>query len=696
MKRFIAAQLLTDEAWQTALKEGFHLQHIDDTPDRYLRAVILRAMEEELAEVRQIVANPEKPTFENTVVALSRAGGLLGRASGVMYNLESAETNDALTDLVEEMAPLLADHSNRILLWPELFARVKEVYDNPPAELTEEDERLLQKTYEGFERSGATLDEAGKEQFREISRKLAQTQAKFSNHLLKETHSFVLHIENESDLDGLPAMHREAAAHEAAQRGLKGWVFTLQAPSFVPFMMYASNRALREQLYRAYHSRCLHDNEFNNEAVVKDIINLRQQKARLLGYPHFAQYALRRRMAETPEAVYSLLSQLIESYKPRAVEEVTEVETLARQMEGEDFRLMPWDFSYYSRLLKKQRFDYDPDMLRPYFELGRVKQGVFGLATKLYGITFEPDTSIPTYHPEVETYRVADADGNFLAVLYADFFPRKTKQGGAWMTNYRDEHCDLPTAQPATPANSLRPVVSINTNFTRPTDNTPSLLTLGEVETFLHEFGHALHGIFAMTHYEALSGTSVLWDFVELPSQFMENFAVEPAFLHTFARHYQTDEPLPESYIERIRQSRTFQAAYACMRQVSFGLLDMACYTLTSDFDEPLKPFEDRATEAVQLLPTIPDSSMLVQFGHIMSGGYAAGYYSYKWAEVLDADAFSLFAENGIFDRATAQSFRDNILSKGDTCSPMKLYTAFRHRQPTIDALLRRDGIAPK
>lgn len=696
MKKFIAAQLLTDEAWQSALKEGFHLQHFEETPERYLRAVLHKAMEEELAEVDQIVANPDAPTFENTIVALSRAGGLLGRASGVMYNLESAETNDALTELVEEMAPVLSDHGNRILLRPDLFARVKEVYDNPPADLTEEDRRLLRKTYEGFERSGATLDEEGKAQFREISRKLAQAQAKFSNHLLKETHSFTLHIEDEADLDGLPPMQREAAAHEAAQRGLKGWVITLQAPSFVPFMMYASNRTLREKLYRAYHTRCLHDNAYNNVDVVKEIINLRQQKARLLGYPHFAQYALRRRMAETPEAVYDLLNQLIESYKPRAVEEVAEVAALARETEGEDFKLMPWDFSYYSRLLKKQRFDYDPDMLRPYFELGRVKQGVFGLATKLYGITFEPDKSLPTYHPEVEAYRVFDAEGNFLAVLYADFFPRKTKQGGAWMTNYRDEHCDLPTAQPVTPAASLRPVVSINTNFTRPTASTPSLLTLGEVETFLHEFGHALHGIFAMTHYEALSGTSVLWDFVELPSQFMENFAVEPAFLHTFARHYETDEPLPESYIERIRQSRTFQAAYACMRQVSFGLLDMACYTLTADFDGPLKPFEDRATAAVALLPTIPEASMLVQFGHIMSGGYAAGYYSYKWAEVLDADAFSLFQENGIFDRETARSFRELILSKGDTRSPMQLYTEFRHRTPSIDALLRRDGIAAK
>lgn len=650
-------------------------------------------MARELEEVDAIVRNPEMPNFDNTIAALDASGEDLERATAVMYNLLSAETNDSLDDLANEMSPLLSEHSSSIMLNGALFQRIKAVKEQNCTSLTEEQRMLLDKTYEGFERSGATLSEEDKVRFREIKTRLSAAALRFQQNLLKDTNTFFLHLTDEADLDGIPEIHREAAAQEACERKLKGWVFTLHAPSFGPFMMYARRRDLRERMYRAYHSRCIHGDEFDNRAVVTEIVNLRRELAQLLGYKHYADFALRRRMAETPEIVYRLLNDLIEHYYPQAEEEVAEVARLAREQEGEDFRMQPWDFSYYSQKLKEQRYAYDPDLFRPYLELSRVKQGVFFLATRLYGISFEEDSSIPVYHPDVTAYRIYDRDHRFLAVLFLDFFPRQSKQGGAWMTNYRDEHADIAAAAEVTPENSFRPVVSVTTNFTKPTLTKPALLTMGEVGTFLHEFGHALHGIFAMTHYASLSGTSVYWDFVELPSQFMENYATEPEFLSTFARHYQTDEPLPLEYVEKIRRARNFQVAYACMRQVSFCLLDMAYYTLETPFEREIKSFEEEAWQRAQLLPTVPETCMTVQFSHIMSGGYAAGYYSYKWAEVLDADAFALFKERGIFDGATAESFRVNVLSQGGTRSPMKLYTAFRGQEPTINALLRRDGL---
>lgn len=693
---FLSSQLLDDQQWQLALKEGFQLPACEQEPHERLRNLIKQETDKEMEEVERIANNPEAPTFENTIVALEHSGQGLERATTVMYNLLDAETNDDLDSLAEEITPLLSEHSNNIMLNEKLFARVKAVYDNPPAHLTSEDRKLLEKTYEGFERSGATLDAAGKARFREISRQLAAATIRFSNHLLKDTNAFFLHLQEEQALEGIPEMHRQAAAQEATDRGLDGWVFTLHAPSFIPFMTYAARRDLREKMYRAYHSRCTHQDEQNNFQTVRDLVNLRRELAALLGYPHFAAYALRRRMAGTTEKVYNLLHELTDSYLPEARKEVQAVAEKAQSLEGKDFMLMPWDFAYYSQLLRKDLFDYDPDMLRPYLELGSVKQGVFNLATRLYGITFEEDRSIPVYHPDVTAYRVYDRDHSLLAVLLTDFFPRKGKQGGAWMTNYRSEHCDLPTNETVTPENSVRPVVSITTNFTKPAADTPALLSLGEVETFLHEFGHALHGIFAMTHYEALSGTSVYWDFVELPSQFMENYATEPEFLHTFARHYQTGATLPQEYIDRIRRARTFQAAYQCIRQVSFGLLDMVCYTLQEAFPENVKAFEEQAWEAVRLMPQVADSCMAVQFSHIMSGGYAAGYYSYKWAEVLDADAFAMFREEGIFNEETARRFRTCILAPGGTVHPMELYLRFRGREPRINALLERDGVSPK
>lgn len=694
MQDFISSQLLNDEQWQEALNNGFHnITAKSGSRAERLRPLMEEGMRKEIAQVQEIADNPEVPTFNNTIKRLCESGELLERVSTIMYNLLSADTDDELDNLANEMASKLSAHTSSIMMNEKLFKRVKYVYEHATEFLQEEDKMLLDKTYEMFERSGATLDREGKKRYREITARLSELSLKFSQNLLKETNSFVLHITSDTELSGLPEMHRKTAAREAEERGLKGWVFTLHAPSYGPFMMYADNRARREELYRAYHTRCTHDNENNNFAVVAGIVNLRRELAQLLGYNTYADYALKRRMAQTPDAVYNLLDDLITNYLPKAKEEVALVERKAKELEGEDFQLQSWDFAYYSQKLKKELYDYDPDMLRPYFELSQVIQGVLGLATKLYGISFVEDRSIPVYQEDVKAFKVFDKDKSFLAVLFLDFFPRTSKQGGAWMTDYRGEHANVPSTVKVTAKNSVRPVVSVTTNFTKPTDDTPALLTLGEVETFLHEFGHALHGIFAMTHYASLSGTSVYWDFVELPSQFMENYAVEPDFLNTFARHYQTGQSLPDVFVERIKTSRNFQAAYACMRQVSFGLLDMAYYMLTDRFDEDIRHFEQNAWHKVALLPVVPETCMSVQFGHIMSGGYSAGYYSYKWAEVLDADAFAHFKENGIFNSEVADSFRQNVLSRGGTEPPMTLYTRFRGNAPSIDALLKRDGI---
>lgn len=646
-----------------------------------IHEAITEGMRREKEEVMQIIDNPAPPTFENTILALENCGELLERATCLMYNILSAERNDELEILSEDIASTLSEHGADIMLNPKLFARVKEVKENA-TNLDHEQQMLLDKTYEGFERSGATLDEEGKRKFREIKKELSELSLKFSSNLLAETNAYQLLVTNEADLSGLPQMQVEAARQAAQEHGHEtGWLFTLHAPSYVPFLTYADNRELRRQLYMAYNTRATHEGEHNNFALCERLINLRLQLAQVLGYSDYASYVLKRRMARSEERVMAFLDDLLEKYLPHAKHEVAEIETFARSKEGDDFVLQPWDFSYYSQQLKKQRFDFDPEALRPYFELSQVIDGVFGLATRLYGITFQEATDIPVYHPDVKAYRVMDADGSFLAVFYADFFPRPTKQGGAWMTNYLEQ------------AEGRRPHVSIVTNFTKPTATQPSLLTHGEVETFLHEFGHALHGILANTRYASLSGTNVYWDFVELPSQFMENFAIEPAFLRTFARHYQTGEPLPEEWIQRIRDSRNFNVAWACIRQLSFGYLDMSYYMLHHPLHADLRQWEENVWRPLLLLPRIPETCMTVQFGHIMSGGYSAGYYSYKWAEVLDADAFAAFQEAGIFDADTASRFRHTILEKGGTIPPDELYRQFRGREASADALLRRDGL---
>jgi peptidyl-dipeptidase Dcp len=641
--------------------------------------------------IDRIVNNPDEPTFENTIIPEDEVKGrkhyydLLDRVTTVFFNLLSAESNDDLEALAQKMSPILTRHANDVSLNPKLFARIKYVHDHH-RELTPEESMLLEKSYDGFVRSGALLDEKGKQRLRELTEEASRLSLTFSQNLLKENKAFELNITDEAKLDGLPDSVRETAAETARERGEKGWVFTLDAPSYVPFMMYSSQRDLRKKMYMARATQGTHDNGNSNIEVCKRLINLRREMAQLLGYKTYADYVMKYRMASNVKNVYKLLDDLIENYKPTALKEQADIQALARKLEGDEFEVMPWDSSYYSHKLKLEKFDLDPEMLRPYLEVSNVIKGVFGLATRLYGITFKERNDIPVYNPDVRTYEVSDTDGSYLALLYVDFHPRKGKQDGAWMTEYQGQWIERD-------GTNVRPHVSLVMNLSRPTADKPALLNLSEVETFLHEFGHSLHGMFANTRFESLSGTNVWWDFVEMPSQFMENYAVEKDFLHTFAFHYKTGEPMPDELIDKVVASRNFNAASACLRQVSFGLLDMAYYTLTEPFTANLMEFEKKAWAKAIITKQLPDTCMTTQFSHIMAGGYAAGYYSYKWAEVLDADVFSVFKKNGIFDRKTAQSFRDNILSRGGTEHPMVLYKRFRGQEPTIDALLERDGI---
>ena len=641
-------------------------------------------------ELDNIINNPEEPTFENTIAIdyddeKERYYSLLDNVSTVFFNLLSAETNDDMDELAEKMQPILTKHDNDISLNPKLFARIKYVYEHH-RNLTEEEETLLNKTYDGFVRSGALLDEEGKEKLRKLTEEASMLSLQFSQNLLKENKAFTLHITDEKDLDGLPDTQKQAALEAAKERNMDGWVITLDGPSYGPFMQYATNRELRKQLYMARNTECTHDNDSNNLEICKRLVNLRREVAQLLGYDTYADYVLKKRMASNVQNVYSLLYDLIDAYKPTAIKERDELRAKAKKMEGDDFQMMPWDTAFYAHKLQLEKYNIDSEMLRPYLELSKVIKGVFGLANRLYGITFKENKDIPVYHPDVKAYEVFDKDGSYLAVFYADFHPRKGKQGGAWMTEYKGQ-CINGKGE------NIRPHVSVVMNLTKPTEDKPALLTLGEVETFLHEFGHSLHGMFANTRFESLSGTSVWWDFVELPSQFMENFSLEKEFLNTFAFHYETGEPMPDELIDRVIKSRNFNIAGACLRQVSFGLLDMAYYTKKTEFTDDIIPFEKEAWKDAIIGNQLPDTCMTVQFSHIMAGGYSAGYYSYKWAEVLDADAFAVFKKEGIFNPATAQRFRDCILSKGGTQHPMTLYKNFKGAEPTIDALLERNGI---
>ena len=653
----------------------------------------MEGMRRDNEAIDKIINNPEKPTFDNTIAVEDNSKGehyydLLERVSNTFSCLMSAETNERMEELAQKLSPILTKHENDIILNPKLFERVKYVYENH-SELTPEEQMLLDKQYDAFVRSGALLDEQGKEKLRMLTEEASMLSLQFSQNLLKENKAFTLHITDKAQLSGLPDTAIEAAAQTAKDKKLEGWVFTLDYPSYSPFMTYSNQRDLREKMYMARNTECIHNNEQNNLEICKRLINVRREIAQLLGYGTYAEYVLKHRMASNTANVYKLLDDLIDAYKPTAIEEQKAIEAKAKAMEGEYFIIRPWDFGYYSHKLQMEKYNLDAEMLRPYFQLDKVIQGVFGLATKLYGITFKENKEIPVYHPDVKAYEVFDKDGSYLAVFYADFYPREGKQGGAWMTEFQGQYINKEGENP-------RPHISVVMNFTKPTAQKPALLTLGEVETFLHEFGHSLHGMLSNCRFESLSGTNVWWDFVEMPSQFMENYAIEKDFLRTFAVHYQTGEPLPDELIERIVRSRNFNVATACLRQVSFGLLDMAYYTQIKEFTEDIIPFEKKAWEDAIITEQIPDTCMTVQFSHIMAGGYAAGYYSYKWAEVLDADAFSLFKENGIFDQKTAQSFRDNILSRGGTEHPMTLYKRFRGQEPTINALLERNGIKRK
>ena len=610
----------------------------DRIKTEHFMQAIREGIKEENEEIQQIVEDPEPPTFNNTIKALETSGKLLEKAVTVMENLLSANTNDELEAIAQEIMPEISKHSTDIMLYTKLFSRIEKVKNNQQ-KLEPEEYTLLNKTYDAFVRNGVGLPEKKKQYLREISQDLSVKCLQFSQNVLKDTNEFLLHIKNEDDLKGLPEHQKDLAAMTAKEKGLTGWAFTLQAPSYGPFMTYAENRKLRRKMYMAQNTLGIHSNAQNNLDLVKDIVNLRQKIAQTLGYSTYADLALKLRMAEKPQTVTRFLNRLLRAYKKPAHCDLDAVKQLAAETEGPDFKLMPWDFSFYSHKLNLKLHNIDAEMLRPYFVLNNVKKGVFKLAEKLYGIKFKRNRQIPVFHKDVEVYEVLDNDGSYLGLLYTDFFPRKSKKSGAWMTSYQGQYIK-------DDGTNIRPHVSLTMNLTRPTANKPALLTLGEVSTFLHEFGHGLHELLSQCHYQSLSGTNVYWDFVELPSQLMENFATEKEFLHMFAYHYQTGELIPDELIQRVIDSRTFNAAYACLRQLSFGLLDMAYYSLDKPLDGDVIQFEKRAWKRAMLFSERFKTCMSTQFQHIMTGGYAAGYYSYKWAEVLDADAFTLFKEN--------------------------------------------------
>lgn len=636
-------------------------------------------------EINAIVVNRAMPDFDNTIVALERSGADLNRVLNVFYPLLSADSDDEMMQIAMGVSQKLSDYSTSIVLNELLWQRVKQVYDNRDKfDLTPEQQTLLQRTYDSFALQGANLEGEDREQYRRLSAELSELTTRFGQNVLKEMGTYEIWL-TANDLEGLPESSVNAAAEAARAKGRDGeYLFTLDQPVYMAFMKYSSRPDLRERMYRLYSGRNT-AGEYSNLQIMARIAEVRRQIANLLGADTYAEHSLQRTMAKNPANVYDLLNRLRDAYYPAMKAEMAELTEFASQLEGHPVVINPWDYSYYSNKLKAAKYSFDEELLRPYFELNNVINGVFGLATRLYGLQFTPNDKIEVYHPDVKAFDVTDADGNFIGVIYTDFFPRASKRPGAWMTGFRDQYVN-------DNGTDVRPQVSIVMNFTKPTGDTPSLLTPYEVETFLHEFGHALHGLLAKANYASLSGTSVYRDFVELPSQFNENYLTEKEFLDGFARHYQTGEPIPAELVDRLVASAQYGAAYACIRQLMFGYLDMAWHTATAPVDDPVA-FENAAIKSVEIFPAVDGAMVSPQFSHIFSGGYAAGYYSYKWAEVLDADAFAKFKENGIFDRATADSFRHNILERGGTEAPDELYRRFRGQEPTIDALLERDGI---
>lgn len=635
------------------------------------------------AEIDAIVNNPAKPTFGNTIAALERSGELLGRIEGVFYNLLSADTSDEMQEIALRVQPKLTELSNDISLNPELFARVKAVYEHPGCCLKKDDKKLLEDTYKSFARNGAALSDADKELYRQYTSELSALTLQFGQNALAATNAFALNITDPKQVAELPAFVKEGMAADAKARGEKGWTVTLQAPSYVPFVTYSSNRALKEKLWRAYNSRAL-GGQYDNTEIVRKIANTRLKIANLLGYKCYADYVLERRMAKDTPTVEAFLEELLAATKEHADRECRTVSDYAAKL-GFEGELMPWDWGYYSQKYRDAEYALNDEVVKPYFQLENVKKGVFLLANKLYGLNFTPNPEIDVYHPDVTAYDVTDEKGRFMAVLYLDFFPRASKRSGAWMTEYRGTKI--------VDGEETRPLVSLVMNFTKPTGEKPSLLTFDEVETFLHEFGHSLHGMLAEGRYESQTGTSVYRDFVELPSQIMENWATEKEFLDLWAVHYRTGEPIPAEIVERIVAAKNFLAAYGNVRQLSFGMTDMAWHTIAEPYEGDVVAFERASMAPTQVLPAVDGTAMAPAFSHIFSGGYAAGYYGYKWAEVLEADAFSLFKEKGIFNREVSGSFRDNVLSKGGTEDPMDLYVRFRGHKPETRALIEKMGL---
>lgn len=637
------------------------------------------------AEIDAITENEEEPDFENTIEALEFSGEMLNRASRIFFNLNSAETSPEIQKLAQKISPMLTEFSNDILLNEKLFERIKTIYDQKEKlNLDPEQEMLLDKKYKSFSRNGANLDDSGKKELRKIDAELATLSLTFGEHVLAETNAFQLHLTDENDLAGLPENAVETAAQTAAENKKEGWIFTLDHPSYLPFVTYSKKRELRKKMAVAAGAKGFQDNEYNNTRIVLQIVNLRHKRARLLGYESHAHFVLEERMAKTPESVHRFLKDLLEKAKPAAEREFAELTAFAKETDNLD-HLEKWDGAYYSEKLKLKRFNLSDEKLKPYFKLDHVINGIFTISNRLFGLNFQETNTIDTYHPDVKTYRVTDRDGEFTAWLYADFHPRPGKRNGAWMTSYKP--------QQKKNGKNERPHISIVCNFTKPTAEKPSLLTFNEVTTLFHEFGHALHGMLADTRYPSLSGTGVYWDFVELPSQLFENWCYEKEALELFAKHYQTGETIPMEYIENIKESAAFLEGMATVRQLSFGLLDMAWHAADPSGIKDVKEFETRAFETTRLYPDVTENCMSTAFSHIFQGGYSSGYYSYKWAEVLDADAFSYFLEKGIFDPTVAEKFKTNILSKGGTEDPMKLYIRFRGKKPSPEALLKRAGL---
>lgn len=667
------------------LLQPFDIAPFQQIKSEHYKPAIKEAITLAKAEIDQIVNNTDTPTFENTTVALDFTGEKLNRITSIFFNLNSAETNDQIQKIAQEVSPWLSEFRNDITLNEALFRRVKSVFDTKEnLELTPEQTMLLEKQYKGFARNGANLNDDDKAKLRAIDTKLSKLSLQFGENVLAETNAFELHITDENDLSGLPESAKEAAHQLAKENNKEGWIFTLDYPSYIPFMTYADNRALRKKLALAFGSKGFQNNENNNEKIVLDIVNLRHQRANLLGYKTHAHFVLVERMAETPEKVIEFSNNLLEKAKPAALREFKNLENYAKKLDNID-QLQKWDGAYYSEKLKKELFNLDQEILKPYFKLENVIDGVFEVATRLFDLHFKEVFNVEKYHEDVKTYDVTDKEGNYVSLFYADFHPRKGKRNGAWMTSYKSQQIKNGVNE--------RPHVSIVCNFTKPTKTKPSLLTFNEVTTLFHEFGHALHGMLANTTYNSLSGTSVSWDFVELPSQILENWCYEKEALELFAKHYETGEVIPMKYVEKIKESASFHEGMQTLRQLSFGLLDMQWHSQNPSEIISVKDFENNAFSETKLYPDVAENCMSTSFSHIFQGGYSSGYYSYKWAEVLDADAFEFFLEKGIFNKEVASKFKDNVLSKGGTEKPMQLYKRFRGKEPKPDALLKRAGL---